>query len=61
MSTFIKNGNVLEFVKTSVAAMLIMGERPTIQSKIIEGINRLTLEPYHKQLIVYAVLRCQEL
>ena len=59
MSSFIKEGNVLEFVKTSVAAILIMGKRPVIQSKIIEGIRGLTLEPYHKQLIVLAVLHAK--
>ena len=59
MSSFIKDGNVLEFVKTSVAAILIMGKRPVIQNKIIEGIRGLTLEPHHKQLIVFAVLRSE--
>ena len=59
MSSLIEKGNVLEFVKTSVAAILIMGEKPLIQNKIIEGIRGLTLESYHKQLIVYAVLHAK--
>jgi hypothetical protein len=58
MSSHMNDVNVLEFVKASVAAILIlvMGKRPLIQDKIIEGIKGLPLESHHKQLIVYTVL-----
>jgi hypothetical protein len=62
MSSHIRDDNVLEFVKTSVAAIVIKkGKRLVIQNKIIEGMNRLTLEPYARAIDCVCSYKCQEL
>ena len=57
MARQIDERNVLEFTKTAVAAISIMGDRLSIQNKVIAGINGMNLEAPHKELIVYVVVK----